>query len=389
MGIVTEKATGNKFEAYYFVKNGLAPLSLKIWNNPEEIDQAIMADKKLRRLSEAELEVARKAMSLGIEYRNHPKAGCKTYMLDQSLLEMYFCIANKEWFASSPVVTEEMLASYKAKMDKSSFEGHEIFFSSTQEASKSAVMMRNDYIFNVNRIAPDHVFEMTVHKGHPYPISEGANSDFGTVKFEVDIFSYETKVFKATLGDILKFWGDQFGCELTPTSGGYKVIKCKIKWPIVQEDLDALKYTLGQKVSKGHSICMESYDPDTGYSWTLDWTPIRDEIEKRIKKYEQDTATGGKWFDKNYSNQYYHWDEIWEGERLGSVYTSVKEGEWELFADMEGCCFQYELGTRIMQTLRFFSAKLESDGSHEKHGVPMFKDCCEELNEKWKVSSDS
>ena len=92
MGIVTEKATGNKFEAYYFVKNGLAPLSLKIWNNPEEIDQAIMADKKLRRLSEAELEVARKAMSLGIEYRNHPKAGCKTYMLDQSLLECIFAL---------------------------------------------------------------------------------------------------------------------------------------------------------------------------------------------------------------------------------------------------------------------------------------------------------
>ena len=58
MGIVTEKATGHKFLANYCVKTGLAPLSLKIWNNSEEINQAIMADKKLRRLSEAELEVA-------------------------------------------------------------------------------------------------------------------------------------------------------------------------------------------------------------------------------------------------------------------------------------------------------------------------------------------
>jgi hypothetical protein len=109
---------------YYVIVNdsGCYIPENRLYRRADDITKAIMADKSLRRLSDAAKEVARKAMSLGIEYRNHPKAGCKTYMLDQSLVYMHAVLKNLSWFDADPVVTPLMVEELKGLFDNSGCE---------------------------------------------------------------------------------------------------------------------------------------------------------------------------------------------------------------------------------------------------------------------------
>jgi hypothetical protein len=408
----------------------------RLYRRADDITQAIMADKSLRRLNDAALEVHRKAMSLGIEYRNHPKSGCKTYMLDQSLVYMHAVLNNLEWFDADPVITPSMVEDLKRLFDNSGCELSKAIVSKMVVVDKSKQlehgkkyigdlfaemgkitlrdlmyqkMDENPYAyigpsrssleqFEKNYIMveiPDilkkckssDIVEIKVHKGQFYPIKEeiwqkdsGLRQWSGT-KIHADLYKFDSKVFRYTLGEIVQFWGEQFGCELTPTSGGYKVIRCKIKWPIVQEDLDTLKYTIGKRKQ---SICVESYNPSVGYSWKLDTTPVLEKIQKKIKKEEYDSECDGEWWGECFLVEY-------EKGKFRSELNIKRYFEWpENFEHNIGVPsgdIQYDVGVNLLSSMKkFFDAKIISDGSHAVHGVPMYKDCSEELHAKWKAS---
>ena len=418
---------------YYIPEN-------RLYRRADDITQAIMADRSLRRLSDAALEVHRKAMSLGIEYRNHPKAGCKTYMLDQSLVYMHAVLKNLSWFDADPVVTPLMMEELRGLFDNSGCELSKAMVSGVkaEESVSGRISKMQDYTHAMDSeviedlgqymkrlfremekspppvIAPsnrflldfgknyilakipdilrkcksDDIVEVRVHKGQFYPVKEVLGQfGFGTIrpwvgtKIHVDLYKVDSKVFRYTLGEILQFWGEQFGCELTPTSGGYKVIRCKIKWPIVKEDLDSLKYTLGKRKQ---SICVESYNPDTGYSWNLDTTPVLEKIQKKIKTERYHSENDDEWWGENFLVEYERGK--FRGELNIKRYFECPEA----FEYDTGVCsgdIQYDIGHNVLSSMkRFFDAKIISDGSHEKYGVPMYKRCYEELHRKWRES---
>jgi hypothetical protein len=431
---------------YYVIVNdsGCYIPENRLYRRADDITKAIMADKSLRRLSDAAKEVARKAMSLGIEYRNHPKAGCKTYMLDQSLVYMHAVLKNLSWFDADPVVTPLMVEELKGLFDNSGCELSKAMVSGAkaeEKVSESTSRMQDysqanamapevdkkedlgQYIKSLFRemekspppvIAPtnrffldfgknyilaeipdilrkcknDDIVEVRVHKGQFYPVKEVYGQyGWGTIrpwegtKIHVNLYKVDSKVFRYTVGEILQFWGEQFGCELTPTSGGYKVIRCKIKWPIVKEDLDSLKYTLGKRKQ---SICVESYDPDKGYSWDLDTTLVLEKIQKKIKTERYHSQNGDEWWGENFLVEYEKGK--FRSELNIKRYFQCPE-EFEHNTGVVSGDIQYDVGENVLSSMkRFFDAKIISDGSHDKYGVPMYSRCYKELHQKWKDS---